>query len=281
MAGLTLYPAIDVLDGRCVGPRQGDSATSAPAEALDDDPVAVARHWQEAGAAWLHVMDLDGALAGEPRHLEIVRTIADATGLPIQVGGGLCSEDAVAAAFAAGAQRVILGMEAAREPDLLAGCLARWNERIAVSVDSRGGQLTVAGWLEVLSEPALAFAKRLARVGVRTLVLTNVARDSGLAGGDAAGLEALRAALPETHLIAAGGFSSLDDVRWLAGTGMDGVVLGQALYDGTLDLAGALRVACSEGETEPDAADAADAAGAAGAASTPKDIATAEDAREC
>lgn len=275
MAGLTLYPAIDVLDGRCVGPRQGDSATSAPAEAFDDDPVAVARRWQEAGAAWLHVMDLDGALAGEPRHLEIVRAIADATGLPIQVGGGLCSEDAVAAAFEAGAQRVILGMEAAREPELLAGCLARWNERIAVAVNSRGGQLTVAGWLEVLSEPALAFAKRLARMGVRTLVLTNVARDSDLAGGDAAGLEALRAALPETQLIAAGGFSSLDDVRWLAGAGMDGAVLGQALYDGTLDLAEALRVVSGEGEAEPDADGAVDVAGIE--VGTARD----EDAREC
>lgn len=269
MAGLTLYPAIDVLGGRCVRPRQGDSA---PAEAFDDDPVAVARRWREAGAAWLHVMDLDGALAGEPQHLEIVRAIANATELPLQVGGGLCSEDAVAAAFEAGAQRVILGMEAARAPELLAGCLARWNERIAVSVDSRGGQLTVAGWLEVLSESALAFAKRLARMGVRTLVLTNVARDSGNAGSDATALEGLRTALTETRLIAAGGFSSLDDLRWLAGAGMDGAVLGQSLYDGTLDLAEALRMAGGQGETEPDAA---------GAASTPKDIATADDVREC
>lgn len=275
MARLRLYPAIDVLAGRCVFRLcQGDSL---PVQTLDDDPVSVAQHWREAGAEWLHVMDLDGALAGEPRQLSVVRAIADATSLPIQVGGGLCSEDAVAATFEAGAQRVLLGAAAAREPELLAGCLARWNERIAVAVDSRGGQLTVAGWLEVLSESALAFAKRMAQVGVCTLVVTNAARDGALAGSDAMGLEGLREALPKTRLIAAGDFSSLDDVRWLAGAGMDGAVLGQALYGGKFDFAEALRVASGAAEpgeapSEAEKADAPDAlpAGAPG-----------EEAREC
>lgn len=239
MAKMTLYPAIDLLGGRCVRLRQGDYAQP---QVFDDDPVAVARRWREAGAEWLHIVDLDGALAGEPKHLEVVRAIAEATGVPLQVGGGLRSEAAVEAAFEAGVQRVILGSAAAREPELLAGCLARWGERIAVSVDSRGGQLTVAGWLEVLAESALVFAKRMAWVGVRTLVVTNVERDGMLAGSDTAGLVELREALPETLLIAAGGITSPDDVRWLAGAKTDGAVLGRALYEGTLDLAAALRI---------------------------------------
>lgn len=246
MAELTLYPAIDVLGGRCVRLRDGDASL---APVFDDDPVAVAKRWREAGAEWLHVIDLDGALAGEPKHLDVVRSIADATGLPLQVGGGLRTEDAVAAVFAAGAKQVILGAEAAREPELLAGCLARWRDHIAVSVDSRGGNVTAAGWFEVLSESAMDIAKRMALVGVQTLLVTNVERGVLLADGDTAGLAALREALPETRLIAAGSFSSLDDVRWLAAAGMDGAVLGRALYDGTLDLVEALHVA--EGEAAP------------------------------
>lgn len=270
MAKLTLFPAIDVLGGRCVRLRDGDSSL---ARIFDDDPVAVAKRWRETGAEWLHVIDLDGALAGEPKHLDVVRSIADATGLPLQVGGGLRTEDAVAAVFEAGAARVILGAEAAREPELLAGCLARWRDHVAVSVDSRGGQVTAAGWFEVLSESAMDFAKRMALVGVQTLLVTNVGRDVMLAGSDAAGLEALRKALPETRLIAAGGFSSLDDVRWLAAVGMDGAVLGRALYDGTLDLAEALSVA--DGEAEPCAAGEGDATVAPSAATTDEDV------REC
>ncbi len=240
MAALTLYPAIDVLDGHCVRLRQGDYAQ---AQVFDDDPVVAARRWQEAGAEWLHVVDLNGALAGQPKHLAIVRAIAEATGLPMQVGGGLRAEADVAAAFEAGAARVILGTAAAREPDVLAACLARWGDRIAVSVDSRGGKVTVAGWLEMISETALDFARRATEAGVRTLIMTNVERDGTLAGTDTAGLTHLRATLPEAALIAAGGIATLDDIRWLARAGMAGAVLGRALYTGALDLAEALRVA--------------------------------------
>lgn len=270
MAKMTLYPAIDVLGGRCVRLRQGDSAgDSTQAQVFDDDPVAAAQRWQAAGAEWLHIIDLDGALAGEPKHLGVVRAISTATGLPLQVGGGLHTEEAVAAAFEAGAERVILGTAAAHDPELLAGCLARWNERVAVSVDSRGGQLTAAGWLEVLSESALAFATRMTRVGVPTLIVTNVERGGILAGSDTAGLAGLREALPDTRLIAAGDFASTEDLRWLAGVAMDGAVLGRALYEGTLDLAVAL-AAVSE----------RDAARAAG--STPAVLPTAdsEEARD-
>lgn len=239
MTKLTLYPAVDLLGGRCVRLRQGDYAQ---AQVFDDDPVAVAQRWKQARAEWLHVIDLDGARAGAPKHLEVVQAMVAATGLPVQVGGGMRNEDAVAAAFDAGVERVILGTAAVREPEVLARCLARWGERIAVSVDARGGQIAVAGWLETTSESALTFAKHMAQVGVRTLVVTNVERDGMLAGSDTATLAELRAALPETYLIAAGGLASLDDVRWLASARVDGAVLGRALYEGTLDLAQALRL---------------------------------------
>lgn len=240
---LTLYPAIDLLGGRCVRLRQGDFEQ---VRVFDDDPVAVARRWQAAGATWLHVVDLDGARVGQPQHLSVLRAIADATGLPVQTGGGLRSEVDVAAALDAGATRVLLGTAAARDPQMLAACLERWGERIAVSVDFRGGQVTVAGWLETLAETTTDFARRMVGGAVRTLVLTNVERDGTLAGADTAFLATVRAELPTTSLIAAGGVASLDDVRALARAGLDGAVLGRALYEGALDLAEALAVARTE-----------------------------------
>ncbi len=239
---MTLYPAIDLLQGRCLRPMQSRQIAPEAAAPERDDPLAAARRWKDVGAAWLHVVDLDGALAGEPRQLSIVRALIAETGLALQVGGGLRTEADVAAAFEAGAARVVLEPAAGRNPELLAGCLARWNERIALAVDSRRGEQTVAGWLEILSEPALGFASRMARVGVQTLVVTNVERagTGPLVGGERVGLTALREALPETRLIAAGNFATLDDLRWLRTTGIDGAVLGRALYDGELDLAVAL-----------------------------------------
>jgi phosphoribosylformimino-5-aminoimidazole carboxamide ribotide isomerase len=240
---MTLYPAMDLLHGKRL--RHGRTGEAAGA---DGEPLAVASAWKDAGAEWLHVVDLDGALAGQPKHLDAVHALAEQTGLSLQVGGGLRTEADVAAAFEAGAARVVLEPAAGRNPELLAGCLARWGDKIVLSVDSRGGQLTVAGWLEILSEPALGFASRMAQVGVRTLLVTNVEREgaaSQAASGDRVGLAALREALPDTRLIAAGEFASLDDIRWLAGVGMDGAVLGRALDDGTLELVAALAV-CRE-----------------------------------
>jgi phosphoribosylformimino-5-aminoimidazole carboxamide ribotide isomerase len=243
---LTLYPTVDLLGGHCVRPREGDS----PAElAFDGDPVAVARHWRAAGATWLHVVDLDGALKGTPKHLDVVRAIVDATRLSVQAGGGLRSEADVAAAFDAGAARVILGTAALQLPDVIAACLARWGERIAVSVDARGGKVTVAGWLASVAETAAEFAWRMANLGVKTLVVTNAALDGTLAGPDIAMLTGLRAELPATGFIA-GGAVTLDDLRALVAAGLDGAVLGRALYDGTLDLAEALRVAAG-GDVPP------------------------------
>src|SRR5262249_25320258 len=157
MSKMILYPAIDLVGGHCLHLRQGDVSPAAVDEVFDGDPVAIALHWRDAGATWLHVADLDGVLAGEPRHLDLVSTIARETSLAIQTGGGLRSEAAVEAAFAAGAERVLLGTAALANPELLAICLNRWGRRIAVSVDSRGGQVTVAGWLENAGQSALDF----------------------------------------------------------------------------------------------------------------------------
>ncbi len=244
---ITLYPAIDLLGGRCVRLRQGDYAQ---ADVFGDDPVALARHWRAAGAQWLHIVDLDGARGGHPAHLELVRRIVAATGSLVQLGGGLRTEGDIAVALDSGVTRVILGTAATRDPDVLARCLARWGERIAVGVDARDGRVAISGWLETTGESALAMARRMADMGIQTLVVTSIERDGTLAGSDTIGLQALRLAVPDTRLIAAGGIATLADVRALARLGLDGAVLGRALYAGTLDLAAALQLAREEAAVE-------------------------------
>ena len=247
MSAITLYPAIDLLDGRCVRLFQGDYAQ---ASVFDDDPVAVARRWQAAGATWLHVVDLDGARDGVMRHGATLRALAEATGLPIQFGGGLRSEEAVAEAFAAGAERVILGTAALRDPALLARCLDRWGERVAVSVDARAGRAAVAGWLESTTTSAVSAVERMAAMGVRTLIVTSVERDGAMLGADDALMGEMRAAAPNVHLIAAGGVAGLDDIRRMALLGVNGVVLGRALYERAFDLASAQALATALAERD-------------------------------
>lgn len=237
---MRIYPAIDLLGGKCVRLRQGDYDA---VTVFDEDPVAMARRWQTAGAQALHVVDLDGARAGSPAQLEIASAIAHETGLPVQLGGGLRTVEDVERAFAAGMERVILGTAAVRDAATLATCLARWDERIVVSLDARGDAVTVAGWLESADESLTDAAVRMVHAGVWTLIVTDVERDGTLAGSPSPRLLRLRAQLPQVALVAAGGIANIEDVRRLARAEIDGAILGRALYAGTIDLAEALRVA--------------------------------------
>lgn len=258
-APMTIYLALDLLNGRAVRiTRTADGQTTV----AEDEPVAVARRWQMAGATWLHVVDLDGAREGGLRHGGPLRAIVEATGLRIQFGGGVHSEEDVAAAFAAGAARVTLATAAVRDAEgeaTLAACLARWSDAIAVSVDAHDGQITVGSWLPWATGSATDFAQAMARLGVRTLIVTNLGSDDSLAPGmdnAYALLAELRAALPQVALVAAGGVATLDDLRRLAGLGVSGVVVGRALYDGAVDLTEALAVAAAT-PYEPSNADEA------------------------
>lgn len=238
MSDCILYPAIDLLGGRCVRLTRGDFHQ---VSVFDDDPVRMARHWRDEGATWLHVVDLDGARDGQPRHLALLRAIADDAGLAIQYSGGLRTLGDIESALAAGAARVTLGTAAVQDRPLVQACLERWGEGIAVSVDARGGHLAIAGWLQSVTDTAEDFATAMAALGVSTLIVTNVDRDGTLAGADDALLASLRAAAPGARLIAGGGIASLDDVRRLATLGANGVVLGRALYEGAISLPAALR----------------------------------------
>lgn len=237
MTKCVLYPAIDILDGRCVRLRQGDYGQ---VSVYNDDPVKVARQWQAQGAAWLHVVDLDGARDGQPRHLDLLHAMAQATDLPIQYSGGLRTAETIAAALTAGAARVTLGTAAVADRALTLASLDRWGERIAISVDVRDGRLAIAGWLETAAESVTDFAHAMASLGAQTLIVTSVNRDGALVGADDALLASMRQSLPNVHLIGGGGVASLDDVLRLARLGLDGVVLGRALYERRISLPDAL-----------------------------------------
>jgi phosphoribosylformimino-5-aminoimidazole carboxamide ribotide isomerase len=235
-----VIPAIDLQDGRCVRLIQGDFAK---ATVFGEDPVRIARGWAEAGATRIHVVDLDAARTGQPMQLDIVREIARALSVPVQLGGGLRSLAALEAAFAAGVDRAILGTAALEDTNLLDVALEHYPEQIAVGVDARNGRVAVRGWLDLSDRSSLAFARALERRGVQTIIWTNIARDGMLNGPDAAGVAQMVAAVPRVDVIASGGVSKLSDVLDLIDTGARGAIVGKALYTGDLDLAEAVAAA--------------------------------------
>ncbi len=238
-----LYPAIDLLGGRLVHALRDSDSDGALALAIDD-PIAAALRWRDQGAQWLHLVDLDGAREDAPRQLEIIRAIIQATGLPAQVAGGMHDMASVEAALDAGAERVVLSGATPDDQALVAECVARWGKRIAVALEARDGLVTVAGWLPSDAATALDVALAMGYLGVETLLFTSVTTS----GESDALLSALRRAAPGMRLIAGGAVSSLDYLRRLFTLGMDGVLLGRALYAGLFTLDEAREVACEAGE---------------------------------
>jgi phosphoribosylformimino-5-aminoimidazole carboxamide ribotide isomerase len=239
---LTLYPAIDIRDGRAVRLLQGDYARETR---YDADPVDAARRWVEGGATIIHVVDLDGARGGAPVNLDVVARIAAAIAVPVQLGGGLRDRGAVEAAFAAGAQRAVLGTSAQREPDLLVSLAESYGDRIVASVDARRDNVAVAGWEEETSTAVDAAIRELGGGGVSRFVYTPVEVDGTLEGPGLDRLASILAACAETgsELIYSGGIGTLDDLAGLAAIGADslsGVIVGRALYERRFTVAEAL-----------------------------------------
>jgi phosphoribosylformimino-5-aminoimidazole carboxamide ribotide isomerase len=227
---LILYPAIDILDGRAVRLTQGRFEDQT---VYHDDPLEAAQSWVDAGARFLHVVDLDGARSGEPRSIEHLRRIAQGTGVPVQYGGGLRTLGAVREALRAGAERAVVGTAAFRDVDFLDGILEAFGPRIVVSVDTRGGLVATAGWTQTTQMPATDVIRRLADRGVGSYVYTSVDRDGGLAGPDLDEVRQVADAVRGRFLYS-GGIGSLDDLRGLAAlrqVNLAGVIVGKALYE--------------------------------------------------
>ncbi len=227
---MILLPAIDMIDGRAVRLAQGDFDAKT---VYDADPLDAARRWVTAGARALHVVDLDGARSGTPTNLEHLARIAAEFDVVIQYGGGLRSMSVVEEAVEAGATRVVLGTAAFTDVDLLDEAVARYGDRIVVSVDARDGRLATSGWTEQTDIPVHSVVERLGQRGVRRFVYSSIGHDGMLAGPDLHGARRVAAAL-RGSFVYSGGVSSIDDLRALAAlrqVNLSGVIVGSALYE--------------------------------------------------
>jgi phosphoribosylformimino-5-aminoimidazole carboxamide ribotide isomerase len=232
---MIILPAIDLKDGKCVRLRQGlkDQATI-----YSRNPVDMARQWESQGAQYLHVVDLDGAFDGTPRHADVIRRIAASIDIPIELGGGIRTDNDIRTMLHCGAQRVIVGTRAFADPAALKRLVDEFGSRLAVGIDARNGFVQVKGWIETTAMTALSLATHVNDAGISTLIYTDTSTD-GMLQGHNTPVTAEMCARVTCNVIASGGVSAVDDVRALAALGrrnLTGVVVGKALYDGLVTL---------------------------------------------
>lgn len=234
-----VLPAIDLYGGKAVRLYKGDYAQMT---VYGDDPAAIARDFQAQGAEWAHVVDLEGAKTGEPKHLETLRAIVNATNLKVEIGGGLRNMQTADEYFSVGVARVILGTAAVRDEAFLRAALKKYGEKIAVGADVVDGKIAVKGWIEKSEYDLHAFMRRMQDEGVRTVVCTDVSKDGAMQGAN----HALYRELKRDYgidVVASGGVSTLADVEALKETGVYGAIVGKAYYTGAISLSRAIEVA--------------------------------------
>ncbi len=242
---MIIFPAIDLRGGNCVRLFKGDFSQET---VFSDQPAEMALKWESMGAEYLHLVDLDGALAGKSVNRKAVQSILSAIHIPAELGGGIRTMEQIEEALQMGLSRVILGSAAVRDPELVGEACARFGEKIVVGIDARDGIAAVQGWEKSGGVSAVDLAKQMGRLGVKTLIYTDISRDGTLSGIN---IEATVRLARESGLsvVASGGVSSLADVRLVKShekDGLAGVIIGKALYSGTLDLKAALEIAAGE-----------------------------------
>lgn len=235
---MIIFPAIDIKDGNCVRLKQGKF------DELDiyfDNPVEVAKTWESKGAEFIHIVDLDGAKDGKSKNFEIIKNIASTVNIPIQVGGGIRSEEAIKNLLEAGVNRVILGTAAVNDEEFLREMTEKYAEKIVVSVDAKDGIVAVDGWVNLSTTKSTDFVKTLDEIGVKTIVYTDIAKD-GMMQGPNFDIYKEVSEISDIDVIASGGVSSIDDVVKLKAMNMYGAIIGKALYIDEIKLEDALEV---------------------------------------
>jgi phosphoribosylformimino-5-aminoimidazole carboxamide ribotide isomerase len=217
---------------------QGDYAQET---VYNDDPLEVAMRWQAAGAQRIHIIDLDGAAAGEVVNFTVIENIANAVLVPTQLGGGIRTLETITRVLKAGVERVILGTVAVEKPDLVKAACSKYADAIIVSIDAREGQVATRGWLQGTSLSATQLAQNMADLGVKRFIYTDISRDGTLSGPNYDGIKVLIETL-QMPVIAAGGISSLEHLRELKRLGVEGAIIGKALYTGDIDLRQAVAI---------------------------------------
>ena len=235
---MDLYPAIDLKDGQCVRLLKGDMEK---ATVFGDDPAAQAKSFVEAGAKWLHIVDLNGAFAGQPVNGAAVEAILDSVDVPLQLGGGIRDMEGIAAWLERGVARVILGTVAVEDPDLVRQAAAAFPGKVAVGLDARAGRVATRGWAEETDVMVIDLARQFADAGIAAIIYTDIDRDGAMGGPNVEATAELARAV-DIPVIASGGVSHLSDLEALRDTGViAGAISGRALYDGAIDLKAALK----------------------------------------
>ncbi|MCL2663837.1 MAG: 1-(5-phosphoribosyl)-5-[(5-phosphoribosylamino)methylideneamino]imidazole-4-carboxamide isomerase [Oscillospiraceae bacterium] len=242
---MIIYPAIDIFEGKAVRLQRGDYDRMT---VYSEDPVSVALGFKSAGATALHIVDLEGARTGIPANYQVIESIASVSGLFIQVGGGIRTPETIDKYLSTGVKRVILGTAVVSEPGFLQEMVKKYQDAIAVSIDIKNGLVAIKGWTEVSNEDALAFCETVSELGVQTIICTDISKDGMLCGTNIELYQTLRSKL-SISLIASGGVTSLEEIGLLSKLGMDGAILGKALYAGSIDLREAI------GRTTPGSAE--------------------------
>ena len=236
---MLILPAIDIRNGKCVRLQQGDYSQET---VYGNSPVEMAEHWEQQGAEFLHIVDLDGAKDGTPTNFAIVRSIAESLKIPIEIGGGIRHEETIQRYLDAGVNRLVIGTLALKEADWFRQMCQKFPERLVLGIDGRNGLVATEGWLETSQTLATDLAGKYADLPLAALVYTDIAKDGMLVGPNIPEMEAMRRAVP-FPLIVSGGIASLDDVRRLAQGDFHACIIGKALYENKFQLPDALAVA--------------------------------------
>ena len=237
---MLILPAIDLRNGKCVNLVQGRSGQET---IFSDQPVKMAMEWQDGGAEYLHLVDLDGAFSAESDNLRIVEEIVETVQIPVQLGGGIRTMERLESVLSLGVTRAILGTAALKNPSLVEAACREHGSRIAVGIDARDGMVATEGWLDISEKPAVAFAREMEDCGVQTIIYTDIKSDGMLQGPNLETTAAI-ANTVAVNVIGSGGITSAQDLRALKAIGVYGAIVGRALYTGALDLKTAISVAC-------------------------------------
>lgn len=229
---MLIYPAIDIKDGKCVRLTQGDFNEE---KVYFHNPARVARMWKDKGAKILHIVDLDGALEGRSKNLDVIQEIVKSVNIPVQLGGGIRSLDTIRELLDMGVDRVILGTKALEDKEMVKKAVDLYGRRIVIGIDAKNGYVAVEGWTKTSEIKALDFALEMEKIGVKTIVYTDISKDGMLMGPNFQATGELNEKV-DMDVIASGGVGSIDDVRTLSKMNLAGVIIGKALYEGKIDL---------------------------------------------
>lgn len=244
---MQIWPAIDLLGGKCVRLQQGDYDRET---VFSTDPVAVARQFQEAGAKHLHLVDLDGARSGKPTNHGVIREIVSAVDMQCELGGGVRTQASIEQLLELGLDRLVLGTAALKEPAWFREMCVAYPERLVLGIDARDGLVATDGWIETSSISATALAEQFAQMPLAAIVYTDIATDGMMAGANVPEMAAMQRQVT-IPVIASGGVTTVSDVQQLAAAGLAGAIIGRALYEGTIDLATAIAETGTNEESSP------------------------------